>query len=412
MSFLSWMRNRTSTRVPRSRGHHRPAAPHFRPRLEALETRNLLSTYYAATASDLIADINAANAAGGVNTIMLTAPSTSPYVLSTANNSSNGANAFPVISGGINTAGIKKKVAPVNIPPDNLTIVTANGSANPGYGDTIDASGHGRLFDVAPGASLTLKYVTLQNGQVWTTFASESAGGAILNQGTLDLSQVTVQNNSARGQSGFGPDAAGGGIWSNGSLTVQNCLFQENSAIGAPNSNAPLTKAGNAYGGAVCIAGGTANITGSFFGAYSLPGNSALGGAGIYSGDDGSAYGGAVYVGGGTVTLNADTIGYTGVNNGETPNLASGPSLSYYGQGYGGGVCVAGGTVTLTNDTIIHNVAGGYSGGGVAFGGYGYGSFGIGNDVYITGGATVHIDSFTVANADYGAIVGTYILLP
>src|SRR6516164_7391948 len=59
------------------------AKPHrtLRLNLEQLEDRTLLSSYSAATVSDLIADINAANSAGGSNTITLTAPSSSPYVL-------------------------------------------------------------------------------------------------------------------------------------------------------------------------------------------------------------------------------------------------------------------------------------------------------------------------------------------
>jgi hypothetical protein len=39
--------------------------PTFRPRLEALEDRTLLSNYTASSVSDLIADIKAANSAGG-----------------------------------------------------------------------------------------------------------------------------------------------------------------------------------------------------------------------------------------------------------------------------------------------------------------------------------------------------------
>ena len=49
--------------------------------LEPLEDRTLLTSYTAATVADLIADINAANKAGGTNTIALTAPTSSPYVL-------------------------------------------------------------------------------------------------------------------------------------------------------------------------------------------------------------------------------------------------------------------------------------------------------------------------------------------
>jgi hypothetical protein len=176
-------------------------------------------------------------------------------------------------------------------------------------------------------------------------------------------------------------------------------------------------KAGNAFGGALCIAGGTANISGSFFGAYTLlDGNTAQGGQGY--GADGAAYGGAVYVAGGTVTLSADTLGNspidptTGANIGAKANTATGPSLSVTGQGYGGGLDVAGGTVTLTNDTIIYNVAGGAPAGGILIDGS-YGSYGTGGGIDIASGATVYLDSFTVANTSSNNpndIVGTYIL--
>ncbi len=55
----------TSARKPSRR------PPSRRLCLEPLEDRCLLSSYTAATVSDLIADINAANAAGGSNTISL-----------------------------------------------------------------------------------------------------------------------------------------------------------------------------------------------------------------------------------------------------------------------------------------------------------------------------------------------------
>ena len=79
MWFSSWLRN------PNRQGLQCPR-PAFRPTLEALEDRTLPSSYAAATTSALIADINAANQAGGTNTITLTAPTTSPYVLTAVNN--------------------------------------------------------------------------------------------------------------------------------------------------------------------------------------------------------------------------------------------------------------------------------------------------------------------------------------
>jgi hypothetical protein len=354
----------------------------------------VLSTLYAATASDLIADINAANTAGGANTIVLTAPTSSPYVLTAVNNGNfNNYNALPVIAAG-----------------DHLTILTSNGAANPGYGDMIDASKHGRLFDVANGASLTLENVTLQNGQVWT-YTATAEGGAILNQGALVLSQVLVQNNTAYG-GGNGQSAAGGGVWSNGSLTVENSsVFANNSAQGSnPNS---VKNGGSAYGGGICIAGGTANVTNTFFGAFphggsgyaGMRGNSALGGTGAGA-PNGSGYGGAVYVASGTVTMNADTIGNsyidpaTGANTGAKANFASGPGA--FGRGYGGGAYVAGGTVTLANDTIIYNDDWTYNN-----------PYLLGGGVDIASGAKVYLDSFTKTNTYLNnglQIVGTYTL--
>ena len=92
---------------------------------------------------------------------------------------------------------------------------------------------------------------------------------------------------------------------------VENSVFTANSAIGSDNFGI-AKNGGNAFGGAICITGGTANITGSFFGAYGLTqGNTAEGGmqGGGGSFRDGSGYGGALYVAGGIVTMNADTVG-------------------------------------------------------------------------------------------------------
>ena len=156
--------------------------------LEQLDARALPSGYTPLALSGLIADINAANAAGGANTISLTAPATSPYVLTAVNNTTDGATGLPVIAAN-----------------DNLTIV--------GNGDTIErstASGTAdfRLFDVAAGASLTLQNLTLQGGLAADSGVS-AEGGAIDNQGALTLSGVTVQNNIAQGRSVSGEGSFG-----------------------------------------------------------------------------------------------------------------------------------------------------------------------------------------------------------
>jgi hypothetical protein len=323
----------------RARHPRAPAKPRrgLRLHLEQLEDRALPSSYSAATVSDLIADINAANAAGGTNTITLTAPTTAPYVLTARNNNTDGANGLPVIAS-----------------KDILTII--------GSGDTIDANQGPRLFDVAAGASLTLQNMTLQNG--FTEGAGAAAeGGAIYNQGTLDLSAVTVQGCVAQGTAGTdggdllghhganisgipGGPAAGGAIWSDGSLTLENgTLIQNNQAVGGNGGPGGQfiagSPGGSAFGGGVYIAGGTANLTGVTINNNSvIPGQS---GGGVPTP---VGYGGGLYVANGKVNLSGDTV------DGNTAG-AGNPNLF----GDGGGMYLAGGTVTLCNDTVQNNIA-------------------------------------------------------
>jgi hypothetical protein len=139
-------------------GPTRKAPVPCRPRLEALEDRTLLNSYFAATAADLITDIGLANQAGGTNTITLSAAPSSPYTLTAVDNSTDGATGLPVITAG-----------------DNLTIV--------GNGDTIGrstASGTPafRLLDVAAGATLTLQGLTLTNGLASGSGVSAQGGPA------------------------------------------------------------------------------------------------------------------------------------------------------------------------------------------------------------------------------------------
>src|SRR5436309_11969887 len=125
MRFFTWLRNQErSDSVGSTSTHGSPLKRStFRPQLEALEDRQMPSTYYAATASDLIADIKAANR-GGANTIVLTAPTTSPYVLTAVDNTTDGPTVLPVI----------KKT---------LTIVTGNGSAKPATVTSLTPQGRG-----------------------------------------------------------------------------------------------------------------------------------------------------------------------------------------------------------------------------------------------------------------------------
>ena len=115
MRWHHWFRNGLTQ--PRKGRMSRPRPPgrgRLRPRLEQCEDRALLASYTAASVSDLINDINAANAAGGANMITLATQTT--FTLTQANNTSDGApTGLPVVAAG-----------------DNLTIVGSN--------DTIERS--------------------------------------------------------------------------------------------------------------------------------------------------------------------------------------------------------------------------------------------------------------------------------
>jgi hypothetical protein len=344
------------------RRHRGPCAlrMRFQPGVDLMEDRLVPTNYSAANVSALIADINAANTAGGSNTISLTAPTTSPYLFTVVNNGTNGGNFLPVIAAN-----------------DNLTIV--------GNGDTMQPTGKqksARFFNVSADASLTMQNLTLKVGSLLSGGLYD--GGAIFNQGALTLSGVTVQSNEVKPLFNLG-SAMGGGIWSNGSLTLENgTLVQDNRVVGSSGEESSA-----AFGGAVYIAGGTASISDTTF-----TGNTAEAGEGA-GGPDASGFGGALYVADGQVVMNTSTV---------TNNIIYSPGAGY--ATYGGGLYVAGGAVTVSNDTVQSNSA--IFGGGLYVAG---GTMTLSNDtvesnsassagggIYIASLATVYIDPFTLAH--------------
>jgi hypothetical protein len=309
--------------------------------LEHLEDRTVPSTFNAATVPDLIADIHAANQAGGSNTIALVAGKT--FSLTAVDNTTDGATGLPIIAAN-----------------DNLTIV--------GNGDTIARSTAAgtpafRLLDVAGAASLTLQNLTLQGGLALGAGVS-AEGGAIYNQGTLTLDGVTVQNNIAQGNNGApgqaGQAAAGGGIYSSGSLTLEGSTkVQNNQALGGQ--------------------GGTGYRTIFRFGRWVHPG-----------GPGGNGIGGGLYVSNGTVSLTNVTLSSNSAQGGQGGPAGSGGLGGRGGNGFGGGLYAASGTIILRNDSVTGNTAQGAAG-------YGQG-IGKGGGLYIDMPAAVSLDAFTQAH--------------
>jgi hypothetical protein len=98
----------------------------------------------------------------------------------------------------------------------------------------IDGGDLGRIFNIAPGVTVTLTGVKLQNGKA-------KEGGAIYNAGNLTLNTVLLTNNKAKiSNLGY---TNGGAIYNKGQMTITNSSLISNSATSAENSHS--------YGGAI-----------------------------------------------------------------------------------------------------------------------------------------------------------------
>lgn len=148
-------------------------------------------------------------------------------------------------------------------------ISDAAGLTIDGAGQTVTVSGGGtvRVMLVEIGAALTVKNLTIANGNSGNTY-----GGGIYNYGTLTVANSTFAGNRTNGN--------GGGIYNYfGALTVINSTFSGNSA------GASIGGAGGG-GGGIYNNSGTLTVTNSTFSRNG-------------TGDSG----GGIYNGGGTSTL-------------------------------------------------------------------------------------------------------------
>ncbi len=258
------------------------------------------------TARHLIDDINYANQTGGPITIYLAPGAT--FDLTSTDNSTDGNNGFPVI-------GSSRAV--------DLTII--------GNGTTIQriavigryyiVKNPFRLFNVAPGASLTLNQVTLKG----------ASAGAILNQGTLNVINASTLSENSGGD--------GGAVYNSGTLTVSDSTFSHNhssSGGGIYNNRGTVTIRHSAlsnsalyYGGSIYNNGGTVTVSNS-----DVTGNSAR-------------YGGGLYNNGGTITLKDSAVHDNAANHFDYP----------WAGGYGGGIYNSAGRVVLDHTTMTGNTA-------------------------------------------------------
>ncbi len=162
---------------------------------------------------------------------------------------------------------------------------------------TIDASLLGdRVFDVKPGASLTLKDLTVTGANT-----VNQTGGAVSNAGTLVASDVVFRGNTISGN-------VGGALYNEGSMTLDRVSLYNNTATG---------------GGAIAVRSGVLNMTN-----VTVSGNTA------------EFDGGGIRIAGGTININYSTVAFNSATNGN-----------------GGGLYLLSGTANISNSIFANNTS-------------------------------------------------------
>jgi|GEM_PF-967398 len=265
-----------------------------------------------------------------------------------------------------------------------------------------------RLFDVAPGSGLALKGLVLQNGVAKGGGSGYSggalgAGGAIFNQGTLDVERCTFSGHAAIGgalvyvENGSG----GGGVGQSAPYSTSNGGGPNGGAEGANNLTAGAT-AGAGSSGSFGGGGGAGGLSSG--GTPGAGGNGGFGGGGGKAGFDvqtinyGPGGNGGFGGGGGSKTADGGLSGF-GAGNG-------GSVYGGGGGGMGGAIFNDAGTLTVSNSTFVGNSA---TGGSVFYGPSGQGSAYGGAIFNYNGALTVAFSTLAdnVVQQGAGGIAGT-----
>jgi len=197
---------------------------------------------------------------------------------------------------------------------DVLDDLVVTGSGIQANNVVVDGNGSDRVFDIKPGAVVTLARLDVRSGVAIT----DPRGGGILNAGTLLLDRVVVEGNHADNGAGSG---SGGGIYNLATLTISGSAILTN----------VVSPAATATGGGIYNSG-TMTVVNSTVGYNCGIGDASQGsGVGIYN-----AAGGSTDLRNATIAFNGDSLH---------------PTMN----GAGSGVYNAAGSVTLENSVIADN---------------------------------------------------------
>lgn len=292
---------------PGRRARHSRSGSRFRPSVEPLEHRLVLSTILVATTNDagsgsLRAAIAQANSDSSPDTIQFAPAVTGAITLLSA---------LPALATDMTIDG----------PGASALAVSRSAGANvPEF----------RILSVLAGSNVAISGLTISGGKLKGSFGGAletNFGGGINNAGTLAVTNCTITGNFME----FRPFSGGGGLFNSGTATITGSTISNNSA----------------EGGGVCNTG-TMTINRS-----TISNNTAtLTGGGITNG--------------GSLTLLASTIsGNTtngsagGISNGDTGTMtATNCTISGNSSVVGGGAIeapFAGSQISLTNCTISGN---------------------------------------------------------
>jgi hypothetical protein len=320
-------------------------------RLEWLEPRTLLSTYYANNTSDspvgvtndlpLRAAIILANAHPGADTIVLKAGTYGLTLFSAS---------------GASDLNDTSAIGDLDVT-DPLTIIGAGRDAT-----VINGNQRDRVFQNF--STLTLENLTISGGRVVSQITPpEKGGGGILSSGPLTLKNCRVTGNTS-GE--YLLAHYGGGICATAPLALYNTIISNN--------------VGSLMGGAVysSCAYGTNVISGCTISSNSATWHSdypyehsvaATDGTWLVSNSTFSGNTGGLYLKNGTLTITDSTLANNGtVNSGSAVLFGSGTASivgctisgnhSYYTGGGGGGAIAAGSTLTIKNSIVAGNTSG------------------------------------------------------